>query len=264
MITGAFHTPNWLTHLLMLYVWGYVRSPNSSSNIKHLMPGGKKNRTRANKRPKSAKQPGRSAWRVSHLPVLRDQIISNFVIRYQVTSGGGFINFTAPELIQSVFVVLQMGTAVVSIVDSVRINYVELWAPPAAATSSVAYGGNTARLAWLNTGPFAGPARQSGVTDTSLSNEPAHVLLRPQRNGVTSMWQNFISDSSWQLEAQVETGAVLDISFSFTLQMLENGVNQNSPLSRTNTPQAGLVYMTELQHGGSAATLIPQCGNYIA
>ncbi len=250
--------------MISTYGRGTLGSPILFLHNSFPMPGGKKNRTRAMKRPKGSNPPGRSAWRVNHLPSLKDQIVSTFRMRYQVTSGSGFINFTAPELIQSVFVVLQMGTAVVSIVDAIRINYVELWAAPAAATSSVAYGGNTARLAWLNTGPSAGPARQTGVTDTSMSNEPAHVILRPQRNSVTSMWQNFVSDSTWQLEAQVETGAVLDIGFSFTLQMLENGVNQNSALSRTNTPQAGLVYMTELQHGGSAATLIPQVGNYIA
>lgn len=219
---------------------------------------GKSNRGKANKN-----RGGRSRVAPGHLPQIREVMVINYRQRYQWDTSGGELTVEPFQLINSIFCVFKDATHVISIVNAIRIRQVDLWCPPAAANVSVAYGPNTARLAWVHadeSNPNFG--RDYGVSDTTMSIDPAHVTLRPLKGDTSSLWQTSQGNQPWQFHAFGVIGAVLDITFSVTLQMLEAISNVNAAVTVASTPSPGVVYMTQLVHGGFGV-LTPQVGNLI-
>jgi len=101
------------------------------------------------------------------------------------------------------------NSAVQSFFQSVRVNRVQIWAPPASQGSSV-----TCSLEWVG---IANQASNREVSDTSNSvTAPAKVDSRPPRLSLASFWQQPSSTALFTIVAPA--GSIIDVTMSLIAQ----------------------------------------------
>jgi hypothetical protein len=143
-----------------------------------------------------------------------------------------------------------MGTSAVhvtSIVGSMRLKSVEIWAPPASQGSS-----STCSVEWAATPNSA----FSEVSDTSMSvSNPAYVKARPPRNSRASWWQN-VGDLAEQLMFLIApSGSVIDIVVEYILYDDDSGTNPL--LIVVTTATIGQMYYLALDTGVAGTHIYP-------
>lgn len=229
------------------------------------MAGKGQNRGKANRR--QPRRRGVSA-RDGHLPMLHDQPVFPYTVRYACTETTATLTGSMQpfQLINSLFCARTGANTVESIVNAVKFRYAEAWCPPGIASGAssfaAAYNGNTIRLTWINSGsgnPNFG--RDVGVSDTTMSVVPAHVILRPTRGSSQDQWQLSGSNQPWDMAYFLPPASVLDIHLLVCLNSQESATNDNSAVTTVGTPANGVLYHVSLV--GSTGNLVPQNGNFL-
>jgi len=206
--------------------------------------------------------------RDGHLPQLRDQPVFPYVIRYACTeTTATLIGSVQPfQLINSLFCAKTAANQVESIVNAIKFRAAHAWAPPGIASGAssfaAAYNGNTVRLGWVNSAsgnPNFG--RDIGVSDTTISTVPAHVVLRPSRGSSQNQWQVSGSNQPWDMFYSLPPASVLDIHLLVCLNSQESATNDNSAVTTVGSPANGVLYHVSLV--GSTGNLVPQNGNFL-
>jgi len=205
----------------------------------------------------------------SHLPMVRDQQVMSYTIRYASLESTITLALTLQpfQLVNSLFCHATGVHSVMSVIQALKIVRVEAWCPPGIATSASAggsaYTGNTLRLGWVNSGtsnPNFG--RDQAVTDTSMGIDCCHAVLRPQPRSASAMWQGSGGNQPWMLFYSLPPASVMDIHLKLVLNMQESATTDNSAQSISASPANGILYNIPLV--GTSGQLFPQCGDAIS
>jgi hypothetical protein len=126
------------------------------------------------------------------------------------------------------------ATLVASPFYSVKVNYVEMWAPPASQGAS-----STVSINWESPN-----APNVEISDTTVSVAvPAHLKCKPPSHSLAAFWQNVGSGTIFSLVAPV--GTIIDVSLS--LVMFDEDDGSTTPAtSAVATATLGLVYYLSL------------------
>ncbi len=140
------------------------------------------------------------------------QFQSNIALnhRYRFTASSTVSNVTVSvsTLLGAVGVVATSATTGASIMESVKVNRIEVWSPPpsqgSAATCSILY-------------PITNQAPSIEVSDTSISvSYPAHVVSVPPARSLCSFWNN-ANESSDLFTLSCPSGSIVDVWVSLIL-----------------------------------------------
>jgi len=169
------------------------------------------------------------------------QLKSNVEIRHRfrfISSNGAATPVTATNLIGACGCIGTItNTQVVSIARSVKLNQIEIWAPPASQGSSA-----TCSVEWL--GSNNSPNREFSDTSVSVST-PAYVKCSPPPQSLGSFWQQPASTVLATIVAP--SGSIIDVHLSFILNDDEAGATAFS----VATDSVGGMYFLALDGYGS-------------
>jgi hypothetical protein len=150
------------------------------------------------------------------------QLRTNIEVKHQFRFAS---SSSAPTAITDTRLLAAAGVSAVtavlgySIWQSVKVNQIEIWTPPAAQ-------GANATCSVLFPASLQSQARE--VTDTSVSVAiPAHVLVTPPRLSLCSFWQNGSTSTLFTLTAP--PGSIIDVWVSL---VLDDGTN-SVPVTQT-------------------------------
>jgi hypothetical protein len=148
-------------------------------------------------------------------PVVRSpqgpgQLATNIEVKHQYrfsSSSAAPIAISDTRLLAACGVDAVTATLGKGIWQTVKVNQIEIWTPPAAqganATCSVLF-------------PAAQQSQAREVTDTTVSvAKPAHVLVTPPRYSLCSFWQNGTGNTLFTLVAP--PGSIIDVWVSLIL-----------------------------------------------
>jgi hypothetical protein len=179
------------------------------------------------------------AARSGHLPMLVKPVvlIKTFRLRYLLTGNSGLT--VAPfQIINSCFVTNQPGSVVRSVVDSIRLHFVEVWTPSIQGGSTAGpYVPQTVNVGFI---PNSNIGDERFVSDTSMTVDPAHVKLRARAREASGMWQSSASNQQWTLNfGTLLASSVVDFVLDFRLNNSSASGSENNNVSVTTTPPAG-------------------------
>lgn len=157
-----------------------------------------KNRRAVNRRARQNKTPIRGSM---NPPQIRSNVIVGHRFRF-ISTNATRTSITAASLLAAAGNICTTANSVVtSFYTSVKLNRVEMWAPPPSQGSSV-----TASV--LFSGAINSPNIE--ISDTSVSvSQPCHVIAVPPPNSIASFWQIGASGTVFQLNAPV--GCIIDV-----------------------------------------------------
>jgi len=192
--------------------------------------------------------------RSSHIQGPR-QLKTNIEIKHQYrfsSTSATLTDITATRLLTAAGVSANtLGTGGNSIYQSVKVNRIEIWSPPASQ------GANTT-CSVLFPATNASPARE--ITDTTVSvTEPAHVLATPPPNALCGFW----SDGSAGFGAQVlfslvaPPGSIIDVWLSL---IIRDGPAATAATAVLVGGTVGAIYYTSLDSGTSAGSIYKPIG----
>jgi len=182
-------------------------------------------------------------------------VLHSFKIRYAWTSGNSLSTTLSPtQLIQSWFCTYDSSTTVMSIVQSLRFKYAEMWIGSAGGGI---FTPQTAALGWEAETTFG---RDQIKQDLSITaSQAAHVLLRPLKGTASAQWQSTQSTQPWNLIIAGSQGAILDLCCDVLLNASPLSATNNSFKTVTATPGVGICYFINLQvNAAPTLTLSPQ------
>jgi len=184
---------------------------------------------------------------------LKTNIEYNHHFRY-TSSSGTATAITGDVLIPACGVVATSAVVGHSINQSVKVNKIEVWAPPASqgafATCSILY-------------PGTNQSQAREITDTSVSvTEPAHIVSTPPAKSLCSFWTNGAqvggaNDPLFTLTAP--SGSIIDVWVSL---ILNDGVSANDANVTATLVGAtvGGLYYTSLDSTISAGSIYKPVG----
>jgi hypothetical protein len=137
------------------------------------------------------------------------------------------------------------NTLVSSAFQSVKVNKIEMWAPPPTQGSTT-----TVSVEWITSAaPGAGSQE---VSDTSMSTAfPAYISAKPPRNSLCSFWQQSTSAGLFLLFAPA--GTIIDIHLSLILADT-GGATAHAAAA---TAALGVFYYMALDVGNGTHVLTP-------
>lgn len=219
------------------------------------MPGKKQNR-------KNGRKHGSRQSLDRPLQLTSFRTYSNMKVRYINTQNNAAQWTMSPaQLITSLFVVGEYGLSnkVISIVEAVRVRYVEAWTGSQGGST---FAPQQLSLGWEANDYFGRDVMKNDVSITA--SQAAHVRLTPVKGHTSSMWQSSASTQPWILQAYTTVATVLDICFDFTMNYAPLAVTANADLTVAASPADGRVYFTLLQtSAGTSNTWTPQGVNSI-
>lgn len=182
------------------------------------------------------------------IPSAQSNVIVNHTYRYG-TAAGVSSTIDSYDILRAPGCVGVSSTKVRSIVQSARINYIEVWGSTPAPTTV----GNFTRLTllWQSNGEFANTSKE--VTDVSVSvSKPPHIFSRPPQGTMPSFWLD--ETEIQQLFTISSTCAcIIDVNVTY---VLKDGSNSTSTdLTVTGATIAKLYYPA--LDSGASSTIIP-------
>jgi hypothetical protein len=189
------------------------------------------------------------------LPFSTGPVITGYRVRYQVTSSSAITTTVSPtQLIQSWFCTYDSSTTVMSVVQAVRIRYVEGWLGSGGGSI---FTPNTLGLGWQAATNFGRDVIKQDLSITA--SQAAHVRLNPVKGAASSEWQTTQSNQPWTLVLAVSQGAILDICCDVLLNSSPVSATNNAFKTVSATPGVGIVYFINLvTAAGGSLTLQPQ------
>lgn len=171
----------------------------------YLVPKTNKNRG-ARRRVIQTKTP--AVGRIIHPPQLKTNVQLTHTFRFQCTANGTY-NITPDTLLLAAGSVCSVtNTTVVSLMGSCKVNYVEMWVPPASQGQL-----STISLEWLGLTPNEPSIEQS---DSSVSVAyPAYLRVRPPVRSLGCFWQTTNGNDIFQLI--VPSGTLIDVNLSLVM-----------------------------------------------
>jgi len=217
---------------------------------------------KSNRRPSKKNRSGRSRPRSlsGHLPMIRNPTLhtNSFRLRYLLT-GSSTITVSPFQLINSMFVTNQSGSVVRSVVDSIRLHFVEVWLSSVQGGSSAgSYTPQTLNVGFLPNQNFGD---QRFVSDTSMSTDPAHVKLISRRKETSGMWQSAASNQQWTISfGTLLPNSVVDFMLDVRFNNSVAATTENTNISVTTEPPIGSLAFINLVNGSNVQTAqwIPQ------
>lgn len=178
-----------------------------------------------------------------HPPQLKTNVQLSHVYRFMCDNNGTY-NITPDTLLLAAGCVCSAtNTTVVGIFASCRVNYVEVWAPPASQGAL-----STVSLEWLGLTPNEPNIE---VSDSSVSVAyPAYLRARPPNRSLGCFWQTTNGNDIMQLT--VSSGTLIDVSLS--LVMFDQDLAR--PSASVSTGVVGEIYYLALD-GPSSNHLTP-------
>jgi len=199
-----------------------------------------------------------------HLPMIRNpDLVKNGVrIRY-ILSGTSTMNVEAFQLINSIFVHPESGSVVQSVVDSIRLQFVEVWVSSVQGGSSqTSFQPVTVNVGFRTNSNFGTERFKS---DTSMSTSPAHVKLVANRREASGMWQSSAGNQQWTIAfGTLPIYSVVDFVFDVRLHNAIGAASENNNISVTTTNLVGtLAFINLCQPNNTQSSVwIPQGVNY--
>jgi hypothetical protein len=195
----------------------------------------------ANRRVTQNKTP--NVGRIIHPPQLKTNVQLTHTYRFMCNNNGTY-NITPDTLLLAAGCVGSVtNTTVVGIFASCRINYLEMWAPPASQGQL-----STISCEWLGLTPNEPNIE---VSDSSVSVAyPAYLRAKPPMRSLGCFWQTTNGNDICQLT--VPSGTLIDVSLS--LVMFDQDLAR--PSSAVATAVVGEIYYLALD-GPSSNHLTP-------
>jgi hypothetical protein len=154
-----------------------------------------------------AKRPPNGALQ-NRPPMIKSNIELRHTYRFVSTSGGR-VSITPTSLLCAAGTIcITTNSLVTSLYNSVRVNRVSIWSPPASQGATA-----TCSVDWV--GSANSPSREFSDTTVSVST-PAHVSCSPPPMSLASFWQ--IPSASALFQVIAPTGSIIDVSMSLILQ----------------------------------------------
>jgi hypothetical protein len=183
-----------------------------------------------------ALQNKRSGIRSIRPSQLKSNIMLSHTYRFVSTSGTSTSVTPNTLCFAAGAICVVSNSTVASCYDSVKINRVEIYTPPASQGSSA-----TCSLNWESSG--SGFAPNMEVSDTSVSvADPAYINCIPPPRSVSGFW-NLFADTSVLFTVVAPTGSIIDVHLSLILA--DNGV-ENSTNGSITTGTLGVMYYLSL------------------
>jgi len=194
---------------------------------------------------------GRNDLRLAQAVIPRPPQIPNTTLTHNVrmrfaSNASAGLSISWKNLLDT-WLVATSATQGYQLFDSVRIRAIEVWAYSASGpvTATVTFPGAV----------LGAQGDSTTHSDTCMGLEPAHVLARPSKKSIASMFQN--SNTNTAFDIYVPSGAVVDLLLSFRCSMAGY-----APVTATNAlvaAQTGNLYVRGFD-GIAAATskFVPQ------
>jgi hypothetical protein len=189
---------------------------------------------RGKARPKTSKD-----MSIAHPPQLNSNVILNH--RYRFTSATATVIPITPSLLLTAAgsVCTVANTTVTSFFGSVKVNSIEIWAPPASQGST-----STCSVEW-NVVNSSQSTKEVSDTSNSVSF-PAHIRCVPPAKSLASFWQTQSSTAYFQIVAP--SGSIIDLNLSLTMYDDDAGTSQAT--RAVGAGSLGLVYYMSLGAAG--------------
>jgi hypothetical protein len=164
-------------------------------------------------------------------------IARNIRMRYQLT-GSSSMTVEAFQLINSIFVHPESGSLVQSVIDSLRLKFVEVWLGSIQGGSSAAsFVPTTLNVGFVDNSNF-GSGRF--VSDTSMTTSPAHVKLRSNPRESSGMWQSSAGNQQWTISfGTLPVSSIVDFVFDCRFNNHVGAASENNNISVTTTNPVG-------------------------
>jgi len=146
---------------------------------------------------------------VARPPQLNSNVMFSHTFRF-LQGGGSSPAITVGNLLGIAGAVGTVtNTTVNAICDSVRLNWVKVWTPPASQGASA-----TCSLEWTPSS-FA-PTTE--VSDTTMSvATPAHIVARPPRGSQAAFWNSAGASANTLFTITPPAGSVIDVNATYVL-----------------------------------------------
>ena len=203
-----------------------------------------------NLRPRRNRGQNRAATldRATHPPPFAAAFVLKKTLRFKANAAFTASSVNATNLLDLLCMADTVTTAQ-RLCSSVRLDYVELWAPMASDLAPVTV---SVEIQTPNSATIGGPNLLK--SDTSMgADRCAHVMLTPPPQSQSSMWQSRAGASTlFTMSGPINT--VIDVHLSFYLQ---NGETPLAVASAVAGATVGTVYCRGLDALAAAATVFP-------
>jgi hypothetical protein len=185
------------------------------------------------------------------LPLVTTSPVFTQTMRFSASSATGNLGVSRGDLLNMLVLGVSTSTGY-SILECIKLNYMDIYLPPASATNST-----NMVLTWLST-----LGQNKVVALTTLGTAlPAYVRVRPPKDSFAGLWSsNQTTTGGYNTENlfsfATATGMVVDVNVSFCLQNQYGAAY--TPLVQTSTRaiSAGVLYTAALD-GTSSNVLTP-------
>lgn len=209
----------------------------------------------AKKNNKANKQRKNRVYRgemLSHPPMMMRPVleVKTYRLRYAYGGTGGSFQIQPFQLIQSIFTAQITSTTVKSVVEVLKIRFVEVWTSPAVGANA---GNNlSASLGWVENNNFGA---NRWATDTTMTVSPAHVRLAASTREASGMWQGSGGNQPWTLVLVISTNSVLDFVFDVRLNngLVATDTNSTITVAAAN-PESTLGFVSLTTSGTTPNT----------
>jgi len=125
-----------------------------------------------------------------------------------------------------------LGGTMARMIQSIRINSVEIWVPPQAATAFL-------NMTWLSQ-----LGRSKTVTETAIGTAlPGHLYSRPPKDSLASFYSiSGVNETEPLLGMDIPKGAIIDVNVSYAIQNYISQLTAPVLSSSVATVTAGVVY----------------------
>lgn len=187
---------------------------------------------------------GQARGRDQHPPQIKSNLVFSHRYRF-VANANAAVNITSRNLVRAAGYVCTTATNGASIVGSVRIKEVEMWAPPASQGAAT-----TCSILWIGASSSVPGASDIEYSDTSVSTAfPAHVRSRPPPKTLAG---DFCQDNSTlaMFSLVAPSGTIVDVDMEL---MLNDGATVATSNFTVASGTAGLVFYAPLDADTAAA-----------
>jgi len=186
------------------------------------------------------------------------QLRTNIEVSHQyrfTSSSATATQILASTLLPACGVVATSATAGFCMFQSVKVNRIEIWSPPASqgvfATCSVLF-------------PAANQSQAREITDTTVSvSVPAHVLTSPPERSLCAFWTNGFQENAANEEPLftlvAPSGSIIDVWVSLVLGDGTSAAAVNNEAVLVGAT-VGSVYYTSLDSSTSAGSIYKPVG----
>lgn len=139
------------------------------------------------------------------------------------------------------------GTTGTAIHQTVKVNQIEIWSPPASQGAAVT-------CSVLFPASINSPARE--ITDTTVSTaQPAHVVCSPPQKSLAGFWQEGVGNTMFTLTAPA--GSIIDIWLSL---IIADGVQPTANTATLVGGTSGAIYYCSLDSSTAAGSVYKPVG----